>query len=597
MDKLRILLRLIKYASPYKWNVLLLLILGLIGVGFDVLKPLPLKYVIDTVLSNQPLPIALQKLFYYFSSVSGKISTLVFFVVASVLLVIGSSMLSLISTHLTTKVCQKMVYDLSTQMFDKLQRLSLSFYSKNNIGELLQRLSGDTYVIYSIIGKILLNTIFSFASILAMFYIMASINLTLALIAMSVVPAFVVLLIIFNKPVTDSITEEYDRAGKLYSYIQQALASIKIIQAYARENYTNKVFKHHNLEYNNASVSSTKLSLLYNNLVAMVSGIAGAIVIGIGAFKALNGTISTGDLFVFLGYIGTLFIPVNSLATTITAALTISTRARRVFDIMDSQEVVYEKPDAIEFTNIKGRVELRNLVFGYDSQRATATLTNFNLEVEAGKIVALVGPTGAGKTSLISLLLRFYDAWEGDILIDNVNIKDVKIESLRSNISLVLQDSFIFPMTIAENIAFGNTSATKEEIIKAAKTAQAHDFIMKLPNGYETVASEGGVSLSGGEKQRISLARAFLRNTPILILDEPTSALDVQTESKIFKALAEYTIGRTVFIISHRLSTIKHADLIVTIKDGAIAEKGTHESLVKEDKVYAELYKFQQVAI
>jgi ABC-type multidrug transport system fused ATPase/permease subunit len=242
-------------------------------------------------------------------------------------------------------------------------------------------------------------------------------------------------------------------------------------------------------------------------------------------------------------------------------------------------------------------VELKNVFFGYGKQgEANCILHDFNLKVEAGKMIAVVGPTGAGKTSTISLLLRFYDPWEGEVLIDGKNVKDVTLKSLRSNISLVLQDAFIFPITIGENIAFGNPGATKEEIISAAQAAQAHDFIMKLPEGYETIASEGGVSLSGGEKQRISLARAFLRNTPILILDEPTSAMDMQTEAKIFKALSSYSAGKTVFIISHRLSTIRHADLIVTIKDGHIHEKGTHEALLKGDKVYSELYQFQEVA-
>jgi ATP-binding cassette, subfamily B, bacterial len=207
-----------------------------------------------------------------------------------------------------------------------------------------------------------------------------------------------------------------------------------------------------------------------------------------------------------------------------------------------------------------------------------------------------VGPTGAGKSSLVSLLLRFYDPWKGDVFIDGKNLKDLKLKSLRENITLVLQDSFIFPISIAENIAFGNPSASRDEIISAAKAAQAHDFISKLPDGYDTIPSEGGVSLSGGEKQRISIARAFLRNTPILILDEPTSAMDVQTEANIFKALATYSAGRTVFVISHRLSTIRHADLIVSIKDGKIAEKGTHETLLNEGKVYAELHKFQHVS-
>ena len=297
-------------------------------------------------------------------------------------------------------------------------------------------------------------------------------------------------------------------------------------------------------------------------------------------------------MFLFISYIGALFGPVSSLASIVATSFTITARAKRIFEILDSQEIVYEKPDAVELTNVQGHVELSNVKFGYGKEDAVYSILNeCSLEVNAGKIVAIVGPTGAGKTSLVSLLLRFYDPWKGEVLIDGKDIKDVTLKSLRNNITLVLQDSFIFPISIAENIAFGNPAATRDEIISAAKAAQAHDFISKLPEGYDTIPSEAGVSLSGGEKQRISIARAFLRDTPILIFDEPTSAMDVQTESNIFKALATYCAGRTVFIISHRLSTIRHADLIISIKDGKIIEKGTHEALLKEGKVYAELHK------
>ncbi|MDQ4138909.1 MAG: ABC transporter ATP-binding protein/permease, partial [Bacteroidota bacterium] len=303
------------------------------------------------------------------------------------------------------------------------------------------------------------------------------------------------------------------------------------------------------------------------------------------------------ELFLFISYIGALFGPVSSLSSIVATSFTLTARAKRILEILDSEEVVFEKPNAIELADVKGHVELKEVFFGYGKEEnSNPILKNCNLEVEAGKIVAVVGTTGAGKTSMISLLLRFYDPWKGEILIDGEYIKDVKLASLRNNISLVLQDSFIFPVSIADNIAFGNPGASRDEIISAAKAAQAHNFIIKLPQGYDTIASEGGVSLSGGEKQRISLARAFLRNTPILILDEPTSALDVQTEANIFKALTTYSSGRTVFIISHRLSTIKHADLIISIKDGEIAEKGTHEALLKEGKVYAELHKLQHMA-
>jgi ABC-type multidrug transport system fused ATPase/permease subunit len=564
--------------------------MGFINVGFNVLKPLPVKFIIDNVLLNHPLSPSLQTFFDNIGEVPDRMELLTILVVVSVIIVVSASTLSFLSTQVTTKVCQRLVNDLSVQVFDKMQRLSVAFYSKNRVGQLMQRLSGDTHAIYSLVGGILMPTVLSITSLVSMFYIMAKINLELAMIAISAVPAFGILLFLFKKPIIESAKRQYELSGKMWAFMQQSLSSMKIIQAYTRENYTNSIYYSHINDSHDASWRSTKISSIYNTLGGVLSGVTTAIVVGIAALKNIGGSISIGELFVFIGYIGALFGPVNSIASTIQTALTISVRGERVFEILDSEEIVKEKPNAITPAEIKGNVEFRNVSFGYGNKETDkVVLHDFNFHIPAGKTIAIIGPTGAGKTSLISLLLRFYDPWEGEILIDSYKLRDLKLESLRNNISLVLQDALIFPMTLRENIAFGDESATMEDIIKAAKIAQAHDFIMQLPDGYETVASEGGVSLSGGEKQRISLARAFLRKSPVLILDEPTSAMDVQTETAIFKGLAEYSKGRTVFIISHRLSAIRHADIIIAIRNGTIEEKGTHEALMQSDNIYSVL--------
>lgn len=591
------LLRLIRFTSPYKWTIFLLIALGLLNVGFGVLKPLPVKFIIDNVLLSHALPESLQTFFLKFGEVPDRIELLTILVAISVFIVVGGSTLSYISTHLTTKVCQRLVHDLSVQAFDKIQRLSLGFYSKNRIGQLMQRLSGDTYAIYSLVGGILMPTLLSVSSLIAMFYIMARINLELALISISAVPAFAILLMVFKKPITESAKKQYETSGKLWSFMQQSLSSMKIIQAYSRENYTNTMYRSHINDSQDASFQSTKISTVYNTLGGVLSGVATAIVVGIAALKNIGGTISIGELFVFIGYIGALFGPVNSIASTIQTALTITVRGERVFEILDSKEIVAEKPNPIRPAEIKGNIEFRNVSFGYGKKgEGTPVLKDFSFYIPAGKTVAIIGPTGAGKTSLISLLLRFYDPWDGEILLDSYKLRDLKLDSLRNNISLVLQDALIFPMTLKENIAFGEPEASMEEIIKAAKLAQAHEFIMKLPDGYDTVASEGGVSLSGGEKQRISLARAFLKKAPILILDEPTSAMDVQTETAIFRGLAQHSSNKTVFIISHRLSAIRHADIIIAIKDGKIEEKGSHDALMQSENIYSELYNHKSQA-
>ena len=587
--------RLLQYVSKYKSKLFWIALLGLIGVAFEVAKPLPIKLVIDNVLSNHPLPHFLSNLFADTSLIENK-KTLLY---ACVGLLVFISLFNFLLTrwvfNLTVGMAQRLVFDLMIDFFAKLQRLSLSFYSKNKVGDLLQRMSGDVFVVYFLVAQIILPALTSLVCLGGMFYIMASIDLVLAVVAFSVVPILAITLGFFAKPMNDTTMIQYKTQGSFSAFLQQSLSSMKIIQAFGRESFMHQKLKVHAQEFSNAFIIANRVSMTFNQLAVLITGIASAILIILGSFRGLNGSLSIGDLFIFLGYIAALYGPVNSLATAIGAAVAIGSRGKRVFDILDSDEVVKEKPHALDIKNPKGEIEFRNVSFGYGNALQLPVLRNISFKVLPGQVVALVGSTGAGKTSVISLLSRFYDPWKGEILFDGVNISDLKLHSLRENVSLVLQDPFIFPMTIGENIAFGNPEASFEEIIEAAKGSQAHDFISKLPDGYETMISESGSSLSGGEKQRIAIARAFLKKAPVLILDEPTSAVDALTEAKIFEALSYFSKGKTVFLISHRLSTIKHADQIITIKDGAVVERGTHQSLLKEDKVYAGLYKYQHI--
>jgi ABC-type multidrug transport system fused ATPase/permease subunit len=521
-----------------------------------------------------------------------KAQLLICLIVSLVAVIVLAAAASILVSHYTTKFCQRLVHDLSVDLFDKMQRLSLSFYAKNKVGELMQRLSGDVYVVYAMVAQIMIPLLQSLASLVAMFYIMAHINLLLACLAITTVPALALLLRFFNKPMTNSTVEQYNTLGRLSAFAQQTLSAIKVIQAYSKERYSSNIFRDHSRQYSEAFIRSTRISVTYVMLTSVITAIAGALVVGTGAYLGLKGQISVGDLFVFLGYIGALFGPVNSLSSTVGNAVTVAARGRRIFEILESSEVVYEKPNALSLKAVKGEIIMHDVTFGYNHEKSNTRtiINNLSLHVPAGSTVAIVGTTGAGKTSLISMLLRFYDPWAGRIMIDGVDIADVTLESLRKNVSMVLQDSLLFPVSIAENIAFGDPDIAMNEIVEAAKVAQAHDFISKLPEGYNTLVSEGGISLSGGERQRVALARAFLKRAPVLILDEPTSSLDVQTEAKIFKGLAEYAKGKTVFIISHRLSTIRHADLIIALKDGEIVEQGTHEVLIQQNNMYAQLY-------
>lgn len=589
--------RLLQYVARYRRPLLAVVALSLAGVLFEVAKPLPVKYVIDNVLSGQPLPGYLARVTG--NAIAGDRHKLLYFLVGLMALVsIGSFLLTLLIFNRTVKLAQGLVFDLMVDFYHKLQRLSLSFYLKNKVGDLLQRMNGDVFVVYFLVAQIILPVLTSLLCLACMFYIMLRIDLLLAVVAFSVVPVLTGLLALFAKPMSNTTSVQYKTMGLFSAFVQQSLSSMKIIQAFGRESYMQQKLREHAAEFSRAYIIANKVSMAYNQLTVLITGLASAVLVVLGALRGLNGTISVGDLFIFLGYITALYGPVNLLTTAIGTTIVVAARGKRIVEILDSEEVVKEAPHAIKLSKVHGDIEFRNVSFGYDeiNNPESPVLKNISFKAAAGEIIALVGATGSGKTSLISLLSRFYDPWQGSILLDGVDIADLKLHSLRESISLVLQEPFIFPMTVAENIAFGNPEASFDEIVEAAKGAQAHNFISRLPEGYDTVISEAGNSLSGGEKQRISIARAFLKKAPILIMDEPTSSVDAYTEAQIFKAVEHFSKGKTVFLISHRLSTIRHADQIITIKEGRVVETGTHQSLLQQDNVYAGLYKYQHIS-
>jgi ATP-binding cassette subfamily B protein/subfamily B ATP-binding cassette protein MsbA len=329
----------------------------------------------------------------------------------------------------------------------------------------------------------------------------------------------------------------------------------------------------------------------------MITGFGAALLLGVGGARVLGGQLTVGDLLVFLGYLAALYGPVNQLSVSVGYALAVAARGRRVLDILDAKEEVQDRPDALDLGVARGDVTFEDVYFGYEKSDGKSSgrpvLEKVSFRTRPGQVTAIVGATGAGKTSLVSLLSRFYDPWQGRILLDGHDLRDLTLRSLRENVALVLQESFLFPMSIADNIAFGRPGASREDVVAAARAAHAHEFIERLPLGYDTVISEKGISLSGGERQRVSIARAILKNAPILVLDEPTSSLDARTESLILDALHRLMRDKTTFIISHRMSTIRRADQILALKDGLVVENGTHQSLIASGGVYAQLYMHQ----
>ncbi len=383
----------------------------------------------------------------------------------------------------------------------------------------------------------------------------------------------------------DTTVEQFTKQGELSAFVQQALVSMRVIQTFVREKFMLEKLEYLILGFKRAYFKAVTIGESYNQSVALITGIASVVLVATGAHKGLDGKVSPGDLYVFLGYITAIYGPVTSLSTAAGATITIAARASRIYEILDSKEEVFEKENPIHLTSESCLIEFKNVDFGYNrfKEDENHVLNSINFKAFPGKVTAIIGTTGAGKTSLISLLGRFYDPWAGEVRINGVDISNFSLNSLRSNISMVLQDPILFPVSIADNIRFGNPEATTDQVINAAKLSEAHGFIMKLPKGYDTMVSEAGLSLSGGERQRLALARTFVMDNPIVVLDEPTSAVDAITEGRIFKRLKEFCFNKTVIIISHRLSTIKNADQILVLNNGLISELGSHDQLIKQN--------------
>ena len=597
MRTVQLITRLSQYVFRYPVKLLLLIFIGLIGVVFEVLKPLPIKLVIDNVLGHQPLPAVVKQWAGNPTWTQDKGQFLLVLILFMAVVTIGSAVLSAVVIRLTVNLGSRLVHELSLDLYRKLQQMSLTFYAQHKLGDILLRITGDVFVVYFVVAQIIVPTIVSLVCVGAMLYVMVQLDLVLALIALAVVPLLILALAGFAKPMERTTAEQFARQGTLSAFVQQSLAGIKTVQSFAREQ-----LMYHELEQQTAAFSAafqkaTVVATTYNQFTALITGLASAALLGVGAYRSLHHHLTAGDLFIFIGYVGALYGPVNSLSTAVGTAIAVVTRSRRVFEILDSQEIVAERDDAVPL-NASGLISFDKVSFGYGPPKGSAreVLKGISFQVLPGQVVAIVGSTGAGKTSIISLLLRFYDPWQGGISFDGFDLRELQLHSLRENISLVLQEPLLFPISILENIRFGNPGASLEKVVEAAKAAQAHNFIQKLPEGYHTLVGELSATLSGGEKQRIAIARAFLKKAPILILDEPTSALDSLTEARIFDAIARFTHRKTIFIISHKFSTIRHADQIILIQDGQVAEQGTHQELLARDQVYADLYKHQHIS-
>jgi ATP-binding cassette, subfamily B, bacterial len=587
---MRSLWRLLRYARPHGRDLTIVLATMAFTIGLEVLRPWPMKLLVDHVLGEQALPATAAGVLAALPGGDGRPGLLLWVALATVLIFVAGAVASTVQTVAAVRLGQRMVYDLAADLFLHVQRLSLLFHSRRPVGDMIARVTGDPYAAHLLVNSALLPLLGAGATLAAMFVIMWRLEPTLTLLAVGVAPLLGVAIHVFGRPMRERARERLDLEGTLIAGVQQTLAAIPAVQAFTREELEHARFRHQASETLRAYQRQTRADMWFKLVVGLVTAVGSAAVIWVGGWYALDGRVTTGTILVFVSYLAALYGPLNALTYTASALQQAAAGADRVLEVLDLRPDVPDRADA-RAVPLRGHVCYEGLTFGYEPGRPV--LRNISLEIAAGEVVALVGPTGAGKTTLANLLLRFFDPWSGRVMIDGHDLRALRLRSLREQVGIVLQEPFILPVTIAENIAWGRPGAHADDIRAAAVAANAADFIERLPAGYDTVVGERGMTLSGGEKQRLALARAFLKNAPILVLDEPTSALDARTEARLVEVLARLMRGRTTLIIAHRLSMVRHADRVIVLDQGEIAERGPHDELLRRDGLYATFYRQQ----
>jgi ATP-binding cassette subfamily B protein/subfamily B ATP-binding cassette protein MsbA len=563
----------------------------LLRVGLDLLKPWPMVFLIDYVLRGDAMPQSLARLVAWLPGSGTPMQLIGWSVAATVLVFLLSWLVGLATTYSNISLGQRMTYDLAGELFAKLQQLSLHFHARQSVGDNIRRVTADCGCAAIMVRDALLPVFAAMVSVAAMFGILWQLNPRLTLLALAVVPYMLWVFWRYATPMMERSYAQQEKEGRIYAVVEQTFSSIPLMQAFGREDANERRFAGVAADALAVTLAATRVQLGFKIMMGLATALGTAGILWLGAHQALAGHLTIGAIIAFLSYLGALYAPLNSIMYAGSTIQGAAGSARRVLEVLQTETRVTDKPGAATLPRPGGYVRFENVTFGYEPDRPV--LRELTLHVAPGQTLAIVGVTGAGKSTLVSLIPRFFDPWTGRVMVDNHDVRDVRLKSLRQNVAIVLQEPFLFPATVAENIAYGQPHATRAQIEAAARAAHAHEFIQRLPEGYQSVLGERGATLSGGERQRLAIARALLKNAPILILDEPTSALDAGTEQALVAALANLTRDRTTFIIAHRLSTIRRADRIIVLADGRIAESGTHHELLLRNGHYARFHALQ----
>jgi ATP-binding cassette, subfamily B, bacterial len=572
------------------WKTMSLALVAVLGETVtDLLEPWPLKIVVDNLLQSKPLPSWLAGIVNHLGQ--DKLAVLNFAVVSVAVIAIIGAISSYTEKYLTTSVGQWVMHDLRRTLYQHIHHLSLAEHDEKRTGDLISRVTSDIEAVQDFIATALLGILVDALTIAGMVAWMFYHNARFALIALSIVPALFLVVFFFTKRIKKASRAVRQKEGELANIVQEVFTSIRVVKAFAREDYEQERFEKQSLENVDTALQARSLKARLSPTVEVLAAVGTCLVLGYGARMALAGQLSPGDLILYLAYLSKMYKPMRDLSKMGDTISKATVSYERIQEILNAVSRVRDLPRARRAPIFKGRVEFDRVSFSYTPDNPI--LKEMSFQIEPGKVAAFVGPSGAGKSTIMSLIPRFYDPTSGRVKIDGSDIRGYKLRSLREQMSFVLQDTVLFRVPIWQNIAYGKPEAQRAEIMRAAELANAHEFIEKMPDGYDTMVGERGVSLSGGQRQRIAIARAIIRNTPILLLDEPTSGLDAESEQAVFEALGRLMEGKTSIVIAHHLATIQKADVIFVVKDFQLAERGTHAELLAAGGIYAELYGLQ----